>query len=241
MQDHEFLRAFETGALPNSAFHHLDHVRLAWLYLRRDGPEAGAQEVIEGIKHFAAVHGAADRFHESLTRFWVRLVQHLIEAFPQVERFDELVTCYPALADKRLAYRHYRPETLASAAARKVGSRQTCSRSPDAGHCRRTAWSHALAAVLGRQTPGPVRCRLAQCVLSSRHAHAAHPTRIRIADSSGARSGPTGRSTTHSGAVVGRDLHQPDPSRPVEHPTQASRRAGPSHPPGRAHLRRAAA
>jgi hypothetical protein len=119
MQDHEFLRAFETGALRNSAFHHLDHVRLAWLYLRRDGPEAGAQEVIQGLKHFAAVHGAADRFHESLTRFWVLLVQHLMEAFPQVERFDELVTCYPALADKRLVYRHYRPETLASPAARQ--------------------------------------------------------------------------------------------------------------------------
>ena len=119
MQDDVFLRAFEAGALPNSAFHHLDHVRLAWLYLRRDGPETGAREVVEGIRRFATVHGAADRFHESLTGFWVRLVQHLIEAFPRAERFDDLLRCYPALADKRLVYRHYRPETLASAAARE--------------------------------------------------------------------------------------------------------------------------
>ena len=43
-------RAFETGALPNSAFHHRDHIRLAWIYLRRDGPETGAREVIDGIR-----------------------------------------------------------------------------------------------------------------------------------------------------------------------------------------------
>jgi hypothetical protein len=112
------MRAFETGALANSAFRHRDHVRLAWLYLRRDGPETGAREVIDGIRHFAAGHGAADRFHETLTRFWVHLVQHLIETFPLVDRFDDLLARYPQLADKSLVGRHYRPETLMSPAAR---------------------------------------------------------------------------------------------------------------------------
>jgi hypothetical protein len=118
LEDDEFIRAFETGALPNSAFHHRDHLRLAWLYLRRDGPETGAEEVVDGIRHFATAHGAADRFHETLTRFWVHLVQHMVEAFPSVDRFDNLVAHYPPLADKTIVYRHYRPETLASPAAR---------------------------------------------------------------------------------------------------------------------------
>jgi len=116
--DSAFIDAFETGTLPNSAFHHRDHVRLAWLYLRRDGPETGAREVVDGIRQFAAAHGAADRFHETLTRFWVHLVQHLVEVFPAVDRFDALLAIYPRLADKTLVYRHYRPETLASQAAR---------------------------------------------------------------------------------------------------------------------------
>src|ERR1700730_15801778 len=106
--DEDFLRAFETGAIANTAFHHQDHVRLAWLYLRRDGPEAGAREVIDGIRHFASAHGAADRFHETLTRFWVHLVQHLIEAFPSLDRFDTLLSMHPRLAEKTLVYRHYR-------------------------------------------------------------------------------------------------------------------------------------
>jgi len=117
-EDEAFIHAFETGAIPNGAFHHQDHLRLAWLYVRRDGPEAGAREVIDGIRHFAVAHGAADRFHETLTRFWVHLVQHLVEAFPAVDRFDRLLARYPRLADKGLVFRHYRPETLASAAAR---------------------------------------------------------------------------------------------------------------------------
>src|ERR1700736_1437278 len=84
LDDADFLHAFETGALPSSAFRHRDHLRLAWLYLRRDGAETGAQAVVDGIRHFATAHGAADRFHETLTRFWVHLVQHLLEAFPAV-------------------------------------------------------------------------------------------------------------------------------------------------------------
>ena len=119
-EDLEFIRAFETGALPNSAFHHRDHLRLAWLYLRRDGAEAGTREVLDGIRHFATAHGAADRFHETLTRFWVRLVQHLLDAFPRVERFDDLLVRYPPALDKTMVYRHYRPESLASPAARSA-------------------------------------------------------------------------------------------------------------------------
>jgi hypothetical protein len=118
MHDDAFLDAFETGALPNSAFHHLDHVRLTWLYLRRDGPEPGAANVAAGIGHFAAAHGAAEHFHVSVTRFWVRLVQYLIDAFPSITSFDDLLDAFPPIADKRLIYRHYRPETLASPEAR---------------------------------------------------------------------------------------------------------------------------
>ena len=118
MHDDEFLRAFESAELPNASFHHLDHVRLAWLYLRRDGPEVGGRAVVDGIRHFAAAHGAADRFHETLTRFWIAVVQHLIETFPHVRHFDELLAHYPALADKRLVHRHYSPEILSVPAAR---------------------------------------------------------------------------------------------------------------------------
>src|SRR5262245_21123791 len=118
MNDDDFVRAFESGALANSAFHHRDHLRLAWLYLRRDGPERGMEHVLDGIRHFAVAHSAGDRFHETLTRFWVRLMQHLLEAFPGMEHFDDLLARFPAALDKSIVYRHYSTAALGSPAAR---------------------------------------------------------------------------------------------------------------------------
>ncbi len=118
--DRAFIAAFESATLPNSAFHHRDHVRLAWLYLRRDGPQRGTQHVLDGIRHFATAHGVADRFHVTLTLFWVRLVQHLIDTFPMAERFEDLLAHYPRLTDKSLIYQHYTRERLALLAARQA-------------------------------------------------------------------------------------------------------------------------
>ena len=119
MDDDAFVFAFETGTLPNAACHHREHLRLTWLYLRRDGPELGAAHVSDGIRRFAAAHGAADRFHVTLTRFWTGLVQHLLEAFPTIARFDDLLAAWPLILDKTIMYRHYSPARLASPEARR--------------------------------------------------------------------------------------------------------------------------
>jgi hypothetical protein len=57
--DAAFLEAFEQGKLANSAFRHREHIRLTWLYLRRDG----RANVADAILQFATAQGAADRFH----------------------------------------------------------------------------------------------------------------------------------------------------------------------------------
>jgi len=112
-----FLQGFETGTLPNAAFHHVDHLRLSWLYLRRDGLQS-ARSISSTV--FAAIHGAADRFHLTQTRFWIRLVQHLMEAFPTIERFEDLLDAFPPVMDKAIVYRHYSPTHLTSPIARHV-------------------------------------------------------------------------------------------------------------------------
>jgi len=120
MDDDAFLDGFETGTLPNAAFRHRDHLRLTWLYLRRDGPELGAEHILDGIRRFASIHGAADRFHLTLTRFWIRLVQHLMEAFPTSDSFDDLLAAFPPVMDKAIVYRHYSPVQLSSPTARRL-------------------------------------------------------------------------------------------------------------------------
>ena len=118
MTDEEFLEAFSSGRLANEAFHHRDHLRLTWLLLRRLGSEAGGEAVAGGIRRFAAGHGHQSRYHETMTRFWIRLVDHTMRVRP-VASFEELVEAFPMLLDKSLPFRHWTRERMMSEAARR--------------------------------------------------------------------------------------------------------------------------
>jgi hypothetical protein len=113
MTDQEFLDAFVSGGLSTAQFHHRDHLRLAWLQVDRLGLEAAAVAVAVGIRGFAASYGLAGLYHETLTRFWVRIVAHASAA-----SFEETLERHPLLLDKELPLRHWRGETLFGDAAR---------------------------------------------------------------------------------------------------------------------------
>jgi hypothetical protein len=53
LPDDEFLRAFFCVSLPNSEFRHRDHLRLAWLAVRRHCGSAAEEVVTAGIQSFA--------------------------------------------------------------------------------------------------------------------------------------------------------------------------------------------
>jgi hypothetical protein len=116
--DDEFLRAFFELDLPSSGFHHRDHLRLAWLVVRRDGGGAARALVSAGIRRFAAAHGHAGRYHETLTAFWVRIVAHAVSRHPEIDDFDRFLGAHPLLMDARLPLRHWSRDALFGAAAR---------------------------------------------------------------------------------------------------------------------------
>ncbi len=118
MTDDEFLRAFFSLSLPTSAFRHRDHLRLAWLVARRRGAAAAAPVVAGAIRRFAAGHGHGDRYHETLTAFWVRLVAHAVQDGPDIDDFDRFLHAYPLLLDPQLPLRHWSRDALFAPAAR---------------------------------------------------------------------------------------------------------------------------
>ena len=118
MNDDEFLAAFESAAIANTDFRHREHLRMAWLYVRRDGPAMGGLRIREGIRRFAAAHGVPHLYHETLTGFWARLMPHAVEAFGELDRFEDVLGCYAGFDDRRLPYRHWRPGTLDGPEAR---------------------------------------------------------------------------------------------------------------------------
>lgn len=118
MTDADFLAAVEAATYPGEAFNHRAHVRLAWLCLRERGFDAGLERVRCLIQRYAAALGATGKYHETLTRAWAELVRAALEASPGAASFDAFLEARPELRDSKRLERHYRKETLDSAAAR---------------------------------------------------------------------------------------------------------------------------
>ena len=112
--DAEYLQAAHAGA---PRLGHREHVRLAWLVVRDEGPGPGGDRVARILRHLAELHGEGDRYHETLTRFWIRLVAHAIEVEPGIDDFDLFVERFPLLLDGAIVKKHWTVETLESARA----------------------------------------------------------------------------------------------------------------------------
>ena len=98
-------------------FGHREHLELAWNYLGAGEPEDAYRQVREAIQHVAVLHDAPDRFHETITRVWVRLVDvHL--AGSEARSFDEFIADNSGLLDGSLLSRHYSRELIGSPDAR---------------------------------------------------------------------------------------------------------------------------
>lgn len=116
--DEQFLALFEAGQIANQGFHHRDHLRLAWVQLHRLGLKRASDAVAAAIRQFAAHHGRAERYHDTMTRFWLRAVAIGIDRHPELS-FDQLLAAEPHLLDKTLPFRHWSPELMGSDEARR--------------------------------------------------------------------------------------------------------------------------
>jgi hypothetical protein len=114
MTDDEFCSAFESCELSNEYFHHRDHIRLAWIYLNRYGSEEAVPRISAAIRRFAAHHGKSDKYHETVTVAWMRV----LEQAPHCASFDELVTANPHFLSKDYLREFYSDSLLSSDAAR---------------------------------------------------------------------------------------------------------------------------
>lgn len=113
LSDKEFLEAFHSCRLLNSEFHHADHLRLAWLHLHREPFETALAKVRAGVRNFAAHHGAAQLYHETITTAWVRLL-----ATHRENSFDAFLRENEARLSSGLLHRFWSPELLAGQEAR---------------------------------------------------------------------------------------------------------------------------
>jgi hypothetical protein len=97
LTDDEFASAFEALTLDPGRFRHGDHVRLAWIYLRRHGLLEAIRRYRDGLVRFAEHHGAAGRYHETVTWAMVVLIHERMAAAPAVDDFGVFTAANPDL------------------------------------------------------------------------------------------------------------------------------------------------
>jgi N-formylglutamate deformylase len=119
--DEELVRAFEAGEVPDGGFHHEQHVRVAWFYLKHHSLSEALARFVRGLKHFAECQKRAGLYHETITVAYVLLINERLAESADVtwdefaRRHTDLLEWHPSVLGK-----YYRPETLASDRARQV-------------------------------------------------------------------------------------------------------------------------
>jgi hypothetical protein len=87
MTNDEIIRRFESGNVPESGFHHADHVRLAFAYLRSYPVLSAVEKFSAALKQFAAACGKTQLYNETITWAYIFLIAERI-ARSGVEKLD---------------------------------------------------------------------------------------------------------------------------------------------------------
>ena len=118
MNDVEFTRALERGEIANENFRHTAHLHVAWVYLSESSSVEGAAAKMRAtLRKFAASAGKPEKYHETITLFWVRLLAHARAIAPK-ESVENVVKANPQLLEKDFPFAYYSRERLLSENAR---------------------------------------------------------------------------------------------------------------------------
>jgi hypothetical protein len=118
LSDEDFVREFESCELAGASFHHADHVRLTWIYVREFGESVATERVLAGILQFATHSGSPKKFHFTQTCAWVRLIAAARGDASELATFLEFIAAHQELLDANALARYYSKTLLDSPAAR---------------------------------------------------------------------------------------------------------------------------
>lgn len=121
MNNQELIRQFENDEVPENAFHHADHVRLAFAYLCEYAPLEALDRFAKALKRYAAARGKAQLYNETITHAYFFLIRERMARLPSAE-WDEFAVQNSDLLMWRngILSRYYREGTLRSDLARTV-------------------------------------------------------------------------------------------------------------------------
>jgi hypothetical protein len=118
--DAQFIAEIEAGTLPPAEFDHRAHLRAGFIYLRRHDFPGACVAMKRAIQTFAALHGKATLYHETLTVAYLALIAERLAEEPPGLGWDPFIERYPELSSRTYFERYYprgwldRPEARAT-------------------------------------------------------------------------------------------------------------------------------
>lgn len=116
MSDDEFLAGFEDCTLSGAAFHHAEHVRMAFLYLTRYPVLEAMGHCSAGLARFAAANGKPERYNETITWALLLLIRERMVRGGVALSWEEFAGGNADLLswENNILKKYYREETLYS-------------------------------------------------------------------------------------------------------------------------------
>lgn len=113
------IRDFDDGSLSPATFHHVDHVKLTWALLQCMPHAEAGMRIRNGLKRLAASIGKPERYHETVTVFFIEAIQARMMTAESWREFagrcEEIIG-----APGDFLKRHYNEATLSSEGARSA-------------------------------------------------------------------------------------------------------------------------
>jgi hypothetical protein len=120
--DLDFIARFEAQQWPINQWRHRDHVRLAYLYLRRYSFFEAADQIRAGIKAHNIAWGLGDSptsgYHETMTIAWLRLIDTIMREYGSECSSEAFADEHPELLEKKALRLFYSKGLLMSAVAK---------------------------------------------------------------------------------------------------------------------------
>lgn len=122
ISDEDFLKQFEAGVWPFEDWHHQQHIKVAYLYLRRYPFEKAMTQMREKIRAYNISHNVPDLptrgYHETMTQAWMRLVYLTLCEYGPAETADDFYAQNPQLSEKKTLRLFYSHDLLMSSPAK---------------------------------------------------------------------------------------------------------------------------
>ena len=122
MTDDEFIAKFEDGSLAGAPFHHADHVKMTFLYLRRFPALEALQRFSSALAKFAAAQGKPDLYNETITWAFLLLIRDRMARAADDQTWEQFAAGNGDLLNwkENILKRYYREETMASDLAKRT-------------------------------------------------------------------------------------------------------------------------